>query len=322
MSRTIGGVLFGAMAVIWGASNVFTELALRGFGPITLVVIRMGIAAVLLGAVMLLARVPFPRSGRTYLHLAALGALNVALPYVLLTWALVHVNAVTTSVLGSTVPIFVFLLAGIFHADEHFTLLRTAGIMVAFAGILLLYGVNLRADGWIWPTLVVLSSAVFASGNVYTRTLLRQTHPLPVAFLQLAFGGLYLVPFALVIEGVPRLPSSPSPILAALELGVLGSAVAYLLYFTFIRHWGSTRASMNTYLQPAVGIVLGIVALDERVRMEQWLALAVVLGGVVLFGWSGYRDAPRGVVAGVDVPAALGWTTAEGPQDEGDSAGG
>lgn len=147
-----------------------------------------------------------------------------------------------------------------------------------------------------WSAVIVLTSANYAVANVYTKRFVSDVHPLLIALLQLGFGTVWLLP-VLLITGDWRMPGDVgwASLVALLELGVLGSAFGYVLFFYFIATWGSTVTSLNTYLQPLVGIALGVLVLGERPGWQAWLGIGIVLAGVALFGASTLRpDARRG----------------------------
>ncbi|NUR90272.1 MAG: EamA family transporter [Nonomuraea sp.] len=284
--------LYAAMTSIWGASFFFTAIALRSVNPFMVVLVRMGLGAVALGVFVRVRGVPLPRDRRAAGHLLVLGAFNIALPFTLITLAQVHVASSVAVVLSATTPVFVFLIASLVTRAERFSAQRLAGIVVAFAGMAVLSGAHGGGDGWGWPLVVVLSSAIFACGNVYTRRHLPHLDPAVIACGQVAAGALYLLPVTALTGNLTMASPGPLPALALLELGLLGSGAAYLLYFRFILRWGSTAASLNTYLQPVVGLLLSVLVLDEAVSARQWSALGVILLGIAVFGLS-RGPAPR-----------------------------
>lgn len=288
--------LYALMVVIWGSSFFFTALALRAFSPLLIVQLRTLLAAVVLGAVVLITRRRLPRSRMLWVHFFILGLISIAFPYSLLTWAQVWVPSSTAIVLSSTTPIFVFLFATFVLRTEHFRPLRLIGIGMAFAGVVLLTsgGSGGAHGGWFWPAVIVFTSMIYAIANIYTRTFVGSVDPLVTAFLQLGLGALWMLPLTTATGAWRVHDPAPIAIIAVLELGVLGSAFAYVLFFFFIRTWGSTATSMNTYLQPIVGVLLGVLVLHERPTITAWIALAVIALGVALFGGASLRGMRAG----------------------------
>ncbi|WP_328469289.1 DMT family transporter [Actinoplanes sp. NBC_00393] len=287
-------LLFALLTTGWGASFFFTAIALRSFTPVGVVVLRMALAAAVLTGVVLIRRPPLPAQ-RAAGHLVVLGGFNIALPFLLLTAAQQHVTSSLTVVLSATTPVFVFLFAGLLRA-EPFSGRRLLGVALSFAGVTVLSGWHGGGAGsWGWPLVVVLSSALYAAGNVYTRRHLAGLNPLVIAWGQITASLLYLLPAAALAGGVwPAHSPGLLPLLAVLELGVFASAFCYLLFFRFILRWGSSATSFNTYLQPIVGIALGVLVLGESVNSRQWVALALILGGLAVFASEAVRGIGRG----------------------------
>ena len=288
--------LYGLMITIWGSSFFFTSLALESFTPLQIVFIRMLVATVMLGVVVTIIRPRWPRRAAVWRHFAFLGILSIALPYTLLTWAQVWVDSSVAIVLSSTTPIFVFLIATLVLHSETFDATRLVAILIAFAGVVLLTAGNSSAStSWTWSVVIVVTSMIYATANLYTRRFVGEVHPLLTAFLQLGFGTLWLSP-VMLLTGSWRVQTGVHPlsVVALVELGVLGSAFGYVLFFFFIRTWGSTKTSLNTYLQPVVGIALGVGILGERPGWPAWVGSGIVLIGVAMFGGSSlYRQLAR-----------------------------
>ena len=281
---------FAVMSALWGSNFFFTSIALDAFGPFLLVFCRMTLAALVLGAMVVVSGGRLPRSPRDWLHLATLGLFNIAAPFVLLGLAQQHVDSATATVLSAIAPLFVFALA-FAVGDERFDSGRLAGMLVAFAGtalVALAPGAG-SSDGWFWPVVVVATAALYSVGSVYTRHFLSHLDPLVTAWMQITFGALWILPVVPFTDGWHLSGGGLLPVLALIELGVFGTAVAYALYFWFLRTWGSTTTSLNTYLQPAVGLLLGVLILHERPSTTAWLGMAVIALGVGWFGWQSYR---------------------------------
>lgn len=284
--------LFLVMATVWGSSFFWTALALRSFHYTLIVMLRMGIAALVLGTLVLATGTRLPRSPRDYAVLAALALVNITIPFTMITWGQQYVSSSLTSVLSSTTPLFVFALTSLSGRDEKFSILRLIGTCGAFAGIAVL---SLGAGGGqdkfsVGGVLMVLgSSVVYAFGNIFSRKVTR-THPaLTVACLQSAIGCLLEIPIVTVSGGWTVTHDGALPVLALIWLGVMGSGLTYLLYFHFIRTWGSTRTAMNTYFQPAVGVLLGVLILGEAFTAPMVLGLFLTAAGVAVFLWGTRR---------------------------------
>jgi drug/metabolite transporter (DMT)-like permease len=281
--------LFMLMSAVWGSSYFWTKLALRSFEPAAIVSIRMGVAALTLGVIVVVGGVRLPRSWRPYAALAALSVLNITVPFTILTYGQQHVSSSLTAVLSSTTPLFVFLYTSTAR-HERFTWPRLGATCLAFAGIAWLslgdaHGTHGSASMFSLSSaaLIVCSSAIFALGNVVSRAVTRGIEPIVVAFGQSITGCLFELPVIALLGGWHVHNAGTLPVIAVLWLGVCGSALTYVLYFHFIQTWGSTRASMNTYLQPIVGVILGVAILGDTLTTTTVAALIVVAVAVALF---------------------------------------
>lgn len=293
------------MTTIWGSSFFFTTYALQSFGPLLIVAARMTIGALVLAAVVVVVRPTLPHSGAAWLHLIWLGLFNIALPYAILTIAQQHVISSTTVVLSATTPLFVFVLAAATGA-ERFDPRRLAGVLLCLAGVstLTLYGNASGVENWFWPLVIVGTSATYAAGNVYTRRYLREVSSLVTAWLQMTFGALWILLAMWPLGGWQVGLITPMAVVAIIELGVLGSALCYVLFFYFIRTWGSTATSLNTYLQPVVGVLLGALILQERATPGAGMGLALVGVGIAVFAWGALRPSRNGFSRPADPAAA------------------
>jgi drug/metabolite transporter (DMT)-like permease len=309
----VDAALLLTMSAVWGSSFFWTKIALRSFGPAEIVWARMGIGALALGVILLASRTRLPRSPALYARLAGLSIVNVTIPFTLVTWGQQVTGSALASILSSTTPLFVFAVAVLAVGEERFTWLRLAGTMVAFAGIVLL--VSDPAQGAGRPAsaagviTVLASSAVFGCGNILSRRVTRQISPLVAAFWQAVFGCVFEIPVmaALGEHPFPRV-TAPS-LVAVIWLGVMGSALTYLLYFRLLATLGSTRTSINTYLQPVVGVILGVAVLGEALPLRSVLAIVIILGGVATFAAASLAltpPAPAGQPARAAPPEAAG----------------
>jgi drug/metabolite transporter (DMT)-like permease len=280
------------MASIWGASYFSISVALRSFSPLAIVAARMGIASVVLWIVFAFRGEQLPRSLRVYAQLALLSCFNVTLPFLMITYSERYVSATITSILSSTTPLFVFVLASTFLPDEHLTWSRAVTSVITFGGVIFLFAQSSGHsvhNSLFAEIVIVASSLIFAIGNVYSRRTFSELAPLVPALLQSTFAFIGATVLALPFGQPLWTNVHTASVVAVIWLGVAASALTYALYFYFIRHWGSTRTSMNTYIQPIVGVFLGVVILGNHLGTHAWMASFVILVGILLFGWSTKR---------------------------------
>ena len=266
------------LSAIWGSSFMFIRLGVDELEPSVVVLGRT-----VVGALILLPLV-FGRGGlRPIRHalvpLLVLGALNNAIPFWLLGYGETHLDSGLTAVIQAAAPIFTVLLAVRMDASQRATGSRLVGICVGFLGVALLVGAQTGGD--LLGALAVIGTAFcYAASVLYAGRTVRSFPPLQVSIGQLAAGALVIAPFALA--QLPDEAPSAGAIAAVVTLGVLGSGIAYLLYFALIASAGASRAILVTYLVPAFALVYGAVFLDEAVTATALVGLALILGGTAL----------------------------------------
>jgi drug/metabolite transporter (DMT)-like permease len=254
-------LVFIALGVMWGSSYLFIKIGVETLTPITLVALRLGIGALFLGAVVLLARERLPRQGITYLHLTVMAVLNIVVPFTLITWAELSVASSMAAILTAAAPLFTIVIAAIALRSEPITAQRVAGLLVGFAGVAVLTGPAALASAGSATAMAALlvAAASYAAAAVYARRTLTGLRPMVPALLQVTIAFAISAALALLLEQPLAIDVTTSTAVAVVWLGVLGSGVAYLAYFRLIGSWGATRTAAVAYLLPVVGFVLGVM---------------------------------------------------------------
>ncbi|HUZ81017.1 MAG TPA: DMT family transporter [Gaiellaceae bacterium] len=270
------------LALIWGSSFMFIKVAVRELAPATLILGRIGLAALVLAVVvpaMVGARETIVELRAHWRWLVVVGLLNTAVPFWLLSWGETRVDSGLASIIQASVPIFNALLAfGFFH-EQRVTGRRLVGVVVGFAGVALLVGA--QPQGKILGALAVVGMAVcYAAGGLLVRRRLSAARPQVVAFGTSAVAALVVLP-AGVLQAPADLPGWKTLGSVAI-LGVVGTALAYLLFFTLIAKAGAAYASFVTYLVPPIALAYGTLFLGEHIGAAALGGLALILGGVAL----------------------------------------
>jgi drug/metabolite transporter (DMT)-like permease len=280
------------LALIWGASFVFIKLAVKSpeapynFPPVTLVGIRLGVAALLLYGVL-------KQQGKSFAWsqwpaIALLGLLNSALPYFLFSWSGQLIDSNLAAIYNATTPLFTVILAWLFVKEERLSGLRSFGVVLGFVGIVYLFSENLGGGQSVGKRHMLgemaCVGAAFCYGlsNMWVRRRLKNLDALQLSTGQMLFGALWTVPAILVWEQPWRtLAPSASAVGALATLSVLGTAVAMILYFQLMTQVGATRTSQVTYLLPITGLLWSRV-LGEHITSRIIGAMAIVLVGVLI----------------------------------------
>jgi drug/metabolite transporter (DMT)-like permease len=270
------------LAAIWGASFMFIKVGVRELAPGTLICFRLALGTLTLlpVALMTVGRNELRRQVQAAAFpLLIVGLLNSALPITLLAWAEKRVDSGLAAVIQASAPLFTALLALRFSREEIVTGSRLVGLLVGFGGVALLVGAQPSGDV-VSALAIIVTAFCYAVAALYSARALAEVPPLVTAVGALGSATLLLVPFAVVQppDGVPAWTVTGS----LLALGILGTGVAYVLYYALLAGAGASRSILITYLVPALALGYGAVILDEPVTAAAVTGLALVLGGVAL----------------------------------------
>lgn len=288
-------VMLGALSLMWGCSFPFVKVALGGVTPLTLVLLRLVIAAIALTPVVFAAREGFPRGAKIWAAFVAIGALNNVVPWSLSVWAQQSLTAALAAIVNATTPLFSVIVAHFFLSDERLRANRFAGVVVGFVGVAVLIGPTALRHGGpsILPELALLGAAVaYAFGGVFSRSYARLgLTPLQIAYGQLTASTVMIAPFALAIEQPWRL-ATPNAVQIAcvLALGLMSTAIAFILFFRILARAGATNALLVTLLVPVTAIIVAAIFLGERLEARNFVGMAFIAGGLALIdgrplGW-------------------------------------
>jgi len=274
------------LATLWGPSFLFIKVAVAEIPPLTMVTVRVGLAALLLYLFLRLRGGRLPHLGRLWLHFAALGLLAHAIPFTLISWGEIYVDSAVAAILNGTTPLFTMLIAHYAIADERMSWSKLAGMLLGFQGLLFL----------VWPAIasgfqastggilaVTLASCSYGLAMVYARKYLRTLPSLVAPTAQLLVATIYMVPLALYFERPFSLSWPSLPAVGSLvALAVIGTAMAFVVYYKIIEVAGATYLSMVTYILPVFGVILGVLILNEQLTWNAYAGCGLILSGVMV----------------------------------------
>ncbi|HEX9681150.1 MAG TPA: DMT family transporter, partial [Anaerolineales bacterium] len=278
------------LGLLWGSSYLWIKIGVQEIGPFTLVALRLLIGAAALGAVLVARRQALPMTRAILAPLAVMGVTNTALPFILISWGELTVDSAVASVLTGAAPLFVLILSHFFLDDERITLPRLAGLLLGFAGVVILAGRSsspvapaAAAGGLDLGVLAIVAAVMsYAVSAVFARRTLRGVPHLVAAFVPLVIADSVSWIGAATLEAPIEIPQAPLTWLAVVWLGLFGSCAAYLVYFYLIQNVGATRTAQVAYLIALVGVALGVVFLDERLDWRLAAGAVLVLGGITV----------------------------------------
>ena len=289
-------LMFAALAATWGASFLFIKIGLEGLTPGQVVWGRLVLGAVALLMISAATRTRLPGDPHLWGHLLVVALLLCVLPFTLFAWAELHVSSGVASILNATTPLLTMVVALVALPQERLTRERLAGLLLGFAGVLIVLGVGTSPAGGELPgELACLgATASYGAAFVYQRRFVsgRGLPALATATAQVTLGAAVML-VATPLLRAPAPHPTPRVVLAIALLGVAGTGLAYVWNTAIVGRWGATNASTVTYLTPLVGVLLGVLVLGERATWNLPVGAAVVVTGVVVARRAGSSGAPR-----------------------------
>ena len=271
------------LALLWGSSYLLIKVAVETIPPITLIVIRVFIAAIFLSAIVIWKGERLPRDGKTWRLLLVQSFLTSIGAWTVLAWGQQFVDSALASVLNSTSPVFVFLITFFFTRHETTSWLKLFGACMGVVSVALIVGADaLQGLGQqVLAQLAVLSSAVMYAGAAMFGKRFTHLTPLMTATCTMLWASLFLVPLSLVIDEPWTLAPSTLSMMAAVTLAVLGTGVALLIYFRLLRTLGSLGTTSQSYLRAGVGVAFGVIVLGEHITPVIGAGIVAALIGVI-----------------------------------------
>jgi len=279
--------VFILLGVIWSSSFMWIKIAIREVGPVTLVAFRVLFGLLFGAVVILIQRIPLPRTRKEWTPLLVVGLTNIAIPFFLISWGELHIDSAVASILDATVPLFTILMAHFLLNDDKITLPKAVGLLVGFAGIIVLMSkdVGASSNSLLGQAAVILASVFYAVTAIYIRKMtvdtagiIRSAGPLVSATATMWLG-------ALIFESPIQIPQLGITWVALLFMGVLGSGLAFTMLFYLIHEIGPTRTTMVTYLFPLGGVILGVTFLNEQLTWQVVAGAALIIASLVVANW-------------------------------------
>lgn len=284
MNKSMGLAGWAALlltAAMFGSSFVLTKLAIESISPLTVAAGRVALAAPLAWAVLRLSGERLPPLGAAWIPLLILGFLTAAIPYTAIAWGQVNIASGLGGILFGTIPIFTVVLAQFLTADEKLTPERSIGSIVGLAGVVVVVGPGalMHFDDYVGASVITLLGALsYALGGIYARRN-PQLSPLVMVTGQLLTATVMLVSLSLAVDTPWTLQPSPGALGAVAAVAVLSTVLPALLLFWLIRRVGATSGSVVAFFLPVVAVVLGAALLGERLPVQTFVGLGLILLG-------------------------------------------
>jgi drug/metabolite transporter (DMT)-like permease len=283
VNRFVNLALYTLLCLIWGSTWLVIKVGYGGLGPFNVAALRFLVAGVVFVVLIPLFRARWPRGTAEWTLVTFVGLVLFGVDFGLIYWGEQFLDSGLTAILFATLPLITILAAHVYLAGDRITPRKFGGTMLAFLGVVALFGENVRIDpSKAWPMVaIVVSAACAAFAGIATKRHGAALHPTTLNAPAMLIGAVSLAVTSLVTGEGFRLPSTLVAWGAVAYLALVGSVVTFLVYFTLLKTWNVTSLSFISVFTPAIALLLGFVFLGERPTLLAGVGAILILGGVV-----------------------------------------
>ncbi len=298
------------LCLIWGTTWFFIKIGLEDLPPITFAATRFVLALVILAFVIRLQdlpplsfaavrficaglivfviirwqKIPLPATRKEWKLVFITGILQFSINYALVFWSEQHISSGLAAVLQATIPVFGLLFASLQLPDEKVTGRKVAAILLGIAGIVIIFAEQLQINSWLafaGCLAIIFGACAAAEASILIKASGGKLHPLSLVFGQMVCGILPLLIVGIWTEGSPlNFHWTPRAIFSILYLAVLGTIVAFWLYYWLLQRIESSKAMTISLVTPLVAVIVGSIALDEKLHLQTFIGGALILGSI------------------------------------------
>ncbi len=271
---------------IWGSTWLFIKLGLADLPPLTFAGIRFVIACAIIFLLIRVRGISLPNDRRDWLLLVVTGLLSFTLNYGLIFWAEQHISSGLAALLQATTPAFGLVIAHLHLPAERMTWAKIMGVVLGVCGVGVVFSNQLSIAGGralAGCVGVVLSSVFVAYSNVLIKAHGRKLEPAILAAGQMFFGLIPLLLIGIPLEGNPlHYRWTPMAVVSLFYLAIVGSVIAFLLYYWLVHHMDVTKTMMISLVTPVVAVLLGLVVLREKLDWRTIAGGVMIMSGIAL----------------------------------------
>ncbi len=274
------------LVLIWSTTWIFIKVGLSDLPPIAFSSARFLLAAVILFALIKIQRIVLPKTLKEWRLIALTGVLQFSINYSCVFWSEQYITSGLAAVLQATIPVFGLAIGWMFLPDERITFQKVAAILVGITGVAVIFIDQLRIENWLafgGCIAVVIGAYAAAQASVLTKAKASNIHPAAFVFCQMLCGLPLIIAYSLIAEGSPlKYNWSWTALGCILYLAVLGSVVAFWLYYWLLHRVESTKAMMIALVTPLLAVVIGAVTIGERLPPQTFFGGIMIVGSIAL----------------------------------------
>ena len=281
--KTIDYILLSILSLIWASAFFNIKIATYSYGPLTIAFLRIFLGAVLIVLICFFKRIKIEAFSKDWYWFAIIGFVNLVIPFFLIAYGVQKIQSNLAAILMSTTPLSSAVLAHFFTKTEKINFTKIMGVVVGFAGIVILFSDNIliNNDNFFYALMILVGSTFYVVGGILTLKISQKKNENLTSSI-LIWGSLIIFPIMIYYEQpwnlVPRLDST----ISLLYLGVFPTGIAWLIRFHILKKNGLVFHSQVAYLIPIFGVILGYIFLKEVITLKVLIALFAVIIGFYL----------------------------------------
>ena len=278
--KTIDYILLSILSLIWASAFFNIKIATYSFGPLTIAFLRIFLGAILISILCFFKNIKIEAFSKDWYWFALIGFVNLVIPFFLIAYGVQKIQSNLAAILMSTTPLSSAILAHFFTNKEKINFTKIIGVMVGFAGIIVLFSDNIliNNENFFHALMILVGSTFYVIGGILTLKISKKKNENLTSSI-LIWGALIIFPIAMYYEQpwnlVPRLDST----ISLIYLGIFPTGIAWLIRFHILKKNGLVFHSQVAYLIPIFGVILGYVFLKEVITLKVLIALIAVIIG-------------------------------------------
>lgn len=292
------------LCLIWGSTWFFIKIGLNDLPPISFAALRFISAAVIVFIIIKVQNIKLPQTGNDWKLLGITGLLQFSINYALVFWSEQHISSGLAAVLQATIPAFGLLAAWIHLPNETIGWRKILAISLGICGVGIIFIEQLQIDSWLafaGCAAIVIGAAAAAEASVLTKAFGGAIHPASLVFGQMICGLLPLILYGLIKEGNPaNFHWTISAVFSILYLAVIGTIIAFWLYYWLLSRIESSKAMTISLVTPLIAVIVGGVVLGEKLPLQTFLGGVLILGSVGIVIWRTKKQGANLPVAAVN----------------------
>jgi putative membrane protein PagO len=274
---------FIIICLLWGSSWAAVKLGLESIPPILSLGLRLSLASMILGVIIVLRRLQVPTDRKFWSLVFILCGTSFTIPFVMIYWAQIHVNSGLAAVLFATFPLWVAVLSHFILPHEQLTFSRIVGIGIGFIGVIVIFNksfFNMTSTTFLSMSAIIMGAIIQASGLVALRKLGEKMHPVMLNFWPMLISTIVLFLASLVTEDYSNIQFDPKVIISLIYLSILCTVITFVIYFFLVKHIEAVILSLSAFVTPVIAMFIGVLVMGEDLTATVTLGSLIVLIGV------------------------------------------